>query len=54
MATHALACGFIRPVPTTKALGKNAVAVLVFPKIAKAGLMVGVGLQGNKITKLDK
>jgi lipid-binding SYLF domain-containing protein len=28
-------------VPAAKALGKNAVAVLVFPKIIKAGLVVG-------------
>ena len=31
----------IAKVPAAKALGKNAVAVLVFPKITKAGLMVG-------------
>jgi lipid-binding SYLF domain-containing protein len=31
----------VAKVPAAKALGKNAVAVLVFPKITKAGLMVG-------------
>ena len=31
----------VAKVPAAKALGKNAAAVLVFPKITKAGLMVG-------------
>jgi lipid-binding SYLF domain-containing protein len=31
----------IAKVPAAKAIGKNAAAVLVFPKITKAGLMVG-------------
>ena len=31
----------VAAVPAAKALGKDAVAVLVFPKITKAGLMVG-------------
>jgi lipid-binding SYLF domain-containing protein len=35
-------------VPAAKALGKNAVAVLVFPKITKAGLMVG-GQSGDGV-----
>jgi lipid-binding SYLF domain-containing protein len=45
----------IAKVPAAKAIGKNAVAVLVFPKITKAGLMVGgqygdgVLLKGGKV-----
>jgi len=35
-------------VPAAKAIGKNAVAVLVFPKITKAGLMVG-GQSGDGV-----
>jgi lipid-binding SYLF domain-containing protein len=35
-------------VPAAKALGKNAVTVLVFPKITKAGLMVG-GQHGDGV-----
>ena len=35
-------------VPAAMALGKNAVAVLVFPKITKAGLMVG-GQSGDGV-----
>src|SRR5437764_9475924 len=31
----------VAKIPAAKALGKDAVAVLVFPKITKAGLMVG-------------
>ena len=44
----------VAKVPAAKALGKNAVAVLVFPKITKAGLVVGgqfgdgVMLRGGK------
>jgi lipid-binding SYLF domain-containing protein len=34
--------------PAAKALGRNAVAVLVFPKITKAGLMVG-GQSGDGV-----
>jgi len=45
----------VAEVPAAKALGKSAVAVLVFPKILKAGLMIGGqsgdGLRGNKITR---
>jgi lipid-binding SYLF domain-containing protein len=38
----------VAKVPAAKALGKNAVAVLVFPKITKAGLMVG-GQSGDGV-----
>jgi lipid-binding SYLF domain-containing protein len=38
----------VAKVPAAKALGKNAVAVLVFPKITKAGLMVG-GQHGDGV-----
>jgi hypothetical protein len=54
--------------PGAKSIGKGAVAVLVFPSIVKAtvkdkiyafifnqsGAMVGIGIQGNKITKIKK
>jgi lipid-binding SYLF domain-containing protein len=46
--------GLVAKVPAAKALGKNAVAVLVFPNITKAGLVVGgqygdgVMLKGGK------
>jgi lipid-binding SYLF domain-containing protein len=46
----------VAKVPAAKALSKNAVAVLVFPKITKAGLMIGgqsgdgVLLKGGKAT----
>jgi nitrite reductase/ring-hydroxylating ferredoxin subunit len=62
----------IAGVPAAKALAKDAKAVLVFPKVAKAGLgiggqygegaltqggkvvlMAGLGVQGNKITKIN-
>jgi lipid-binding SYLF domain-containing protein len=48
--------GLVARVPAAKSLGKDAVAVLVFPKITKAGLMVGgqfgegVLLRGGKPT----
>jgi lipid-binding SYLF domain-containing protein len=38
----------VASVPTAKALGKDAVAVLVFPKITKAGLMIG-GQHGDGV-----
>jgi lipid-binding SYLF domain-containing protein len=38
----------VAKVPAAKALGKNAVAVLVFPKITKAGLMIG-GQSGDGV-----
>lgn len=38
----------VAKVPAAKALGKSAVAVLVFPKITKAGLMVG-GQSGDGV-----
>jgi lipid-binding SYLF domain-containing protein len=38
----------IAKVPAAKAIGKSAVAVLVFPKITKAGLMVG-GQSGDGV-----
>jgi lipid-binding SYLF domain-containing protein len=38
----------VAKVPAANALGKNAVAVLVFPKITKAGLMIG-GQSGDGV-----
>ena len=38
----------VAKVPAAKALGKDAVAVLVFPKITKAGLMIG-GQSGDGV-----
>ncbi|HXV11375.1 MAG TPA: hypothetical protein VD839_11290 [Burkholderiales bacterium] len=48
--------------PAARDLSKRAKGILIFPSVVKAGLMVGgqsglmagVGLQGNKITKINK